>query len=111
MICNRKKSIILSDDTLQAESLGDFFMKLDKKGLIVSKKMAKNVLKNPSRALGITVKIATTAASRNPKNVMKSVPELIIFYNTGRGMYLGKFVYIMVFKWRRNVIDFIPVHN
>ena len=30
--------------------------------------MAKNVLKNPHRALDITANIATAAASRNPKN-------------------------------------------
>ena len=41
--------------------------------------MAKKVLKNPCRALDITAKNATAAASRNPKNVMKSLPELITF--------------------------------
>ena len=54
--------------------------------------MAKNVLKNPTRALDITANIATAAASRNPKNVMSTLPELITFYNTGIGFYLGKFV-------------------
>ena len=82
----------VSDNTIQAEGLSDFFKNLGKKGLNVSKKTAKNVLKNPSRALDITAKIATAAASRNPKNVMKSLPELITFYNTGKGLYLGKFV-------------------
>ena len=91
-ICNRKKSMIVSDNTIQAEGLGDFFKNLGKKGLNVSKKMAKNVLKNPTRALDITANIATAAASRNPKNVMSTLPELITFYNTGKGLYLGKFV-------------------
>ena len=54
--------------------------------------MAKIVLKNPARALDITANIATAAASRNPKNVMSTLPELITFYNTGKGLYLGKFV-------------------
>ena len=91
-ICNRKKSMIVSDNTIQAEGLGDFFKNLSKKGLNVSKKMAKNVLKNPTRALDITANIATAAASRNPKNIMSTLPELITFYNTGKGLYLGKFV-------------------
>ena len=91
-ICNRIKSMIVSDNTIQAEGLVDFFKKLGKKGLNVSKKMAKNVLKNPTRALDITANIATAAASRNPKNVMSTLPELITFYNTGKGLYLGKFV-------------------
>ena len=92
VICNRKKTMIVSDNVIQAEGLGDFFKNLGKKGLNVSKKMAKNVLKNPSRALDITANIATAAASRNPKNVMSTLPELITFYNTGKGLYLGKFV-------------------
>ena len=54
--------------------------------------MAKNLLKNHNRALHITAKNATAAASRNPKNVMKTLPELLTFYNTGEGLYLGKFV-------------------
>ena len=84
--------MIVSDNTIQAEGLGNFFKNLSKKGLNVSKKMAKNVLKNPTRALDITANIATAAASRNPKNVMSTLPELITFYNTGKGLYLSRFV-------------------
>ena len=92
VVCNRKKSMIVSDKTIQAEGLGNFFKNVGKKQLNVSKKMAKNILKNSSRALDITANIATAAASRNPKNVMSTLPELITFYNTGKGLYLGKFV-------------------
>ena len=31
VICNRKKSMIVSDDTIKAEGLGDFFQNLGKK--------------------------------------------------------------------------------
>ena len=92
VVCNRKKSMIVSDNTVQAEGLGDFFKNLGKKGLNVSKKMAKNVLSNPGRALDLTTKIATAAASRNSKQALSTLPELIKFYNTGKGLYLGKFV-------------------
>ena len=54
--------------------------------------MAKNVLSNPGRALDLTAKIATAAASRNSKQAPSMLPELITFYNTGKGLYLGKFV-------------------
>ena len=91
MICSRKKSMIVSDNVIQAEGLGDFFKNLGKKGLNASKKMAKNVLSNPGRALDLTAKIAT-AASRNSKQALSTLPELITFYNTGKGLYLGKFV-------------------
>ena len=92
VICDRKKTMIVSDNVIQAEGLGDFFKNLVKKGLDVSKKMAKNVLSNPGRALDLTAKIATAAASRNSKRALSTLPELITFYNTGKGLFLGKFV-------------------
>ena len=79
-------------NTKEAEGLIDFLKNLGKKGLNVSKKMAKNVLSNPERALYLTAKIATAAASRNSKQALSTLPELITFYNTGKGLYLGKFV-------------------
>ena len=91
VICDRKKSMIVSDNTIEAEGLGDFFKNLGKKGLNVSKKMAKNVLTNPGRALDLTAKIATAAASRNSKQALSTLPELITFYHTGKGFYLPRF--------------------
>ena len=67
-ICNRKKSMIVSDNVIQAESLSDFFKNLGKKGLNVSKKMAKNVLSNPVKAFDLTAKIAA-AASQIPNRL------------------------------------------
>ena len=92
VICNRKKSIIVSDNTIQAEGLGDFFRNLIDKGLNVSKKMAKDKLINPGRALDLTAKIATAAASRTSKEALSTIPELTTFHNTGKGLYLGNFV-------------------
>ena len=60
-----KETMILSDNTIQVEGLGDFFKNLSNKGFNVSKKMAKNVLINPGRTLDGTAKIATAAASKN----------------------------------------------
>ena len=84
--------MIVSDNVIQAEGLGDFFKNLGKKGLNISKKMAKNVLNNPGRALDITAKIATAAASRNSKQALSTLPDVIKFYHEGRGLYLGKFI-------------------
>ena len=81
--------MIVSDNVIQAEGLGDFFKNLGKKGLNVSKKMAKNVLSIPGRALDLTAKTAIAAASEQS---LSTLPELIKFYNTGKGLYLGKFV-------------------
>ena len=54
--------------------------------------MARNVLSKPGRALDLTAKMATAAASRNSKQVLSTLREMITFYNTGKGIYLGKFV-------------------
>ena len=36
-VCNRKKSMTVSDDTIKAEGLGDFFKNLGKKDLMYQK--------------------------------------------------------------------------
>ena len=82
----------VSDNTKQAEALGDFLRNSGKKGFNVSKKMAENVLSNPGRALVLTAKIATAAVSKNCKQALSSLPELIRFYNTRKGLHLGKLV-------------------
>ena len=92
VICDRKKSMIVSDNTIQAEGLGDFFKSLGKISAKAGKKLAKNVLSNPARALDLTAKIATAAATKSPKAALSTLPEVINFYHTGKGVYLGKFV-------------------
>ena len=62
-IWNRKKSMIVSDNTVQAESFGDFVKNSGEKGLKVAKNMAKHVLKKPGRALNIIATFVTAAAS------------------------------------------------
>ena len=91
-ICNRKKSMIVSDNTIKAEGLGSFFKNLGKISAKAGKKLATNLLKNPSRALEIGANIATAAATKSPKAVLSTLPEVINFYHTGKGLYLGKFV-------------------
>ena len=91
-ICNRKKSMTVSDNTIKAEGLGSFFKSLGKISAKAGKKLAKNVLSNPGRALDLTAKIATAAAAKSPKAALSTLPEVINFYHTGKGLYLGKFV-------------------
>ena len=81
-----------SDNTIELEGIVDVFEHLGKKGLIVSKKMAKNILSNPGGALVLTTKIASTVASRNSKQALSTLPELITFYNTGKSLLFGKLV-------------------
>ena len=92
VICNRKKTMIASDNVIQAEGVGDFFKNLGKISAKAGKKLAKSVLSNPGRALDLTAKIATAAATKSPKAALSTLPEVINFYHTGKGIYLGTFV-------------------
>ena len=84
--------MIVSDNTIQAEGLGDFFKNLGTISAKAGKKLAKNDLSNPGRALDLTAKIATATATKSPKAALSTLPEVINFYHTGKGLYLGKFV-------------------
>ena len=92
VICDRKKSMIVSDNTIEAEGLGDFFKNLGKISAKAGKKLAKNVLGNPGTALDLTAKIATAAATKSPRAALSTLPEVINFYHTGKDLYLGKFI-------------------
>ena len=68
------------------------FKNLGKVPSKAAKKLATNALKNPARFLEIGANIATAAVSKNPKAALSALPELINFYDTGKGFYLGKLV-------------------
>ena len=91
VICDRRKSMIVSDNTIQAEGLGNFFKKLGKVSGKAAKKIATNALKNPSRFLEIGANVATAAVCKNPKAALAALPEVINFYHTGKGLYLEIF--------------------
>ena len=82
----------VSDNMIKAESLGSFFKNLGKISSKSGKKLATNVLKNPGRALEIGANIATAAATKSPNAALSTLPEVINFHHTGKGLYLGKFV-------------------
>ena len=54
--------------------------------------MAENVLSNPGRASDLKAKIAPVAVSKFFKQALSTLPELITFYNTAKGLYMGEFV-------------------
>ena len=88
--------MIVSDYTIQAEELGRFFKNLGRISAKVGEKLATNVLRNPGRALEFFSNIAIAAATKSPKAALLSLPEVINFYHTGKGLYLGKFVDFML---------------
>ena len=88
--CNRKKSMTVSDNTIQAEGLGSFFKILGKISAKAGKKLATNVLKNSGRALEIGANVATAAATKSPKAALSTLPEVINLYHTGKGFCLPR---------------------
>ena len=83
MICNRNKSLIVSDRTVDAEGLGDFFKHLGS----AAKNVGKKILNNPGRALEIAANIGTAAASKNPRLIAATAPDVIKFVHQGKGLY------------------------
>ena len=58
--------------------------------------MAKNVLKNPGRALEIRANVGTSFASQSPKPALSSLLEMVTFHHTGKRLNLGSFVKFML---------------
>ena len=84
--CKRNKSLIVSDQTIQAEGLGDFFRGIGK----AAKNVGKKILNNPGRALELAANIGTAAASKNPRMIAATAPDIIKIVHQGKGLYLGK---------------------
>ena len=92
--CRRNKSMTVSDATIEAEGLKDFFKSIGKATVNFGMKVANN----PVRALEIASTIGSAAASRNPRAALLATLDLIKFASTGegikvvqkgRGLYLG----------------------
>ena len=79
-IRNREKSMTVSDNTLLAQGLDDGFRNVGEKWLNSSKKMAKDVLKNPPRALDNSANVASSITSKNPKAALSTSTDVISFY-------------------------------
>ena len=84
--CKRIKSLVVSDQTIAAEGLGDFFKHIGK----AAKNVGKKILNNPGRALELAANIGAAAASKNPKLIAASAPDIIKFVHQGKSLYSGK---------------------
>ena len=92
--CKRNKSMTVSDATIEAEGLKDFFKRVGRATVNFGKKVANN----PVRALEIASEIGSSAASRNSRAALSATPDSIKFATSdegikvvqkGRGLYLG----------------------
>ena len=55
-----------------------------------AKNVGKKILNNPGRALELAAIIGTAAASKNPRMIAATAPDIIKFVHQGKGLYLGK---------------------
>ena len=46
-------------------------------------------MKKLGRALEIDAKIGNASVSKNPKAALSTIPDVVNFYSTGKGLYLG----------------------
>ena len=92
--CRKNKSMTVSDATIEAEGLKDFFKSFGKTAV----NFGKQVAIDPVRVSEIASKIGSAAASRNPRATLSATPDLIKYAITvegikavqkGRGQYLG----------------------
>ena len=67
----------VSDNTMAAESLGDFFKSPGKKWLNESKKMTTKFLRSPIQPLDLGANLGSTFASKNSKAALLTLPEVI----------------------------------
>ena len=65
--------------------------------------MAKTVLKNPGRSMDFGENLGNVFASGSHKAALSSLPEVINFYHTGKGLYLGRNVYF------KSLRSFMPI--
>ena len=88
--CKRNKSLIVADQTIQAEGLGDFFNLLGK----AAKSVGTKILNITGRALEIAANIGTAAASKNPKHFAATAADNIKIVQLGMGFNLGIIQYL-----------------
>ena len=84
-ICNRKKSMIVSDNTIQAEGLGSFFKNLGRISARAGRKLATNVIKNPGRALEIIQILLRQLQLKTRKHLYHHYLKLLIFITWAKG--------------------------
>ena len=72
----------VSDATIEAEGLKDFFESVGRATVNFGKKVANN----PVRALESASKTRSAAASRIPRAALSATPDLIKFATTGEGI-------------------------
>ena len=100
----KNKWMIVSNNTIAVEGLGDFFKSLDKSPVKLGRRIAKKVLQNPGRALDTTANIASGVASWSPRTTLSTLPEAMNVYHTGKGINLGKPKWVYTIQMKQKTL-------
>ena len=73
VICNRKKTMIVSDNVIQAEGLGNFFKNLGKISAKAGKKLAKKRNKQPRKSFRFNSKDSYSSRNQIPKSCIINI--------------------------------------
>ena len=74
--------------------MGNFSKHLGK----AAKSVGNKRLNNPGRALKIAANIGTAAASKSPRLLAATAPDVIEFVHHGKGLYLCKIHYLTLYS-------------
>ena len=91
--CNGKNSMTVFAFTLATEILSKFSKNPGKRFAKAGKRMAVKILISPQKALEVKAEFDRAAVSINSKADWLTVREVINFYQTGKGLFLGKFLW------------------
>ena len=83
--------MIVGDNTITADGLGEFLKSVRKKYLMHRKRW-QIFLKNSGRDLEVEANVGSPFACRIPKAALSTLPEMNIFCQIEKGLYLGSSV-------------------
>ena len=78
-VCDRKKSLTINSNTIEAEGLGHLFQKLRKSSSKTDVKIAEKVIKNPGRAIKTGAKFGNEAVSRSLEAPKPTIFNVLTF--------------------------------
>ena len=108
---NRKKLLIVSDNTLAADWLGKFFKNLGRSSAKAGNKSTKECFEKTQRALENGSKIRSATVCKISNAALSTMAVVMIFDHSGKGFYLGRFVYIFGKKEIYKVLPFCSIRN
>ena len=101
VVCSQRKSMTASNNTIITKGFSGFLKNSVEKGLNVSKRMAKNVLSKPPRALDITQTLLQQRQTGNLKKYYQHYEKRKISIIGQKGLILKNLFVFKPSEWRK----------